>query len=544
MKSRICGIGLRIVREESGQSLLLALIVVMALTISTAGLITFMQSNESSFGRDRSSTRALSVAEAGIQNASSIISQYDDATDVAVGTRLPPGTAWNAYTERGGAATGTCSSSGAPSAAGEGCWSATKTTASGTNQKATWLITAISKSAVGGVTRKVEAKIGALPPLTVTLPIFGYALYVGGSGSPPTGTVCANNDSVNNTYIGGGFTATGNFWVGNNLCLSGNNSITLPSDNYYTLYVGGGIKVQGSAKIADPGPPPLKLKSATVVNGCNDNSGSVSCSTTNRSQTYAYTYNQGSSFTQASLKPPIDWTVWTAANWNSSIACSGLSSNNVFEKSSESYTNPVPTRTLTLDNGGTAYLCYFSDSAGNFVGSIAYTTGASSILTISGKVFMNANLDLTSNIRYQGNGTLYVNGTVNDKQAVCGYPTTPGGTACAGSWDQRLANIEIVAMNAGNCASTQTTPCTATGWSVTGNGEFDGIAFVRGALTGTGNGGSTANFKGPVLTDFVDKLNGGGGLYFPSDPPTGSEGVTQTPQPWALIPGTWRQLTN
>ena len=41
---------------ESGQSLVLALVVVLALTVSTAGLVTYLTSNEGSFSRDRDAT--------------------------------------------------------------------------------------------------------------------------------------------------------------------------------------------------------------------------------------------------------------------------------------------------------------------------------------------------------------------------------------------------------------------------------------------------------------------------------------------------------
>ena len=46
------------------------------------------------------------------------------------------------------------------------------------------------------------------------------------------------------------------------------------------------------------------------------------------------------------------------------------------------------------------------------------------------------------------------------------------------------------------------------------------------------------------LMGALNQINGGGGLYYPSDPPAGSEGQTQVPQPWTLIPGSWIQHTN
>ena len=57
-----------LIRGEEGQSLVVALVLVSALTISIAGIITFTTSNERSFGRDRVSDRALAAAEAGLAN--------------------------------------------------------------------------------------------------------------------------------------------------------------------------------------------------------------------------------------------------------------------------------------------------------------------------------------------------------------------------------------------------------------------------------------------------------------------------------------------
>ena len=75
-----------LIRGEEGQSLIVALILVSALTISIAGVITFMGSNESSAGRDRHVVRALDVAEAGLSNAMSVIAANDPTNDPVEGT--------------------------------------------------------------------------------------------------------------------------------------------------------------------------------------------------------------------------------------------------------------------------------------------------------------------------------------------------------------------------------------------------------------------------------------------------------------------------
>src|ERR1041385_8976400 len=66
---------------EAGQTLVLALIVMAALTITTAGVITFMTSNETSSGRDRQVVSALSSAEAGLSNGISWVIKNDSSND-------------------------------------------------------------------------------------------------------------------------------------------------------------------------------------------------------------------------------------------------------------------------------------------------------------------------------------------------------------------------------------------------------------------------------------------------------------------------------
>src|SRR5690242_6624100 len=57
---------LRKLGSESGQSLVLAMIVMSALTISIGALVSFTTGNEKQFSRDRDSARAFHVAEAGV----------------------------------------------------------------------------------------------------------------------------------------------------------------------------------------------------------------------------------------------------------------------------------------------------------------------------------------------------------------------------------------------------------------------------------------------------------------------------------------------
>src|SRR6059058_5802002 len=70
--------------EESGFALVLALLVVAALSIATASTITLVTSNESAVGRDRQEERAFNIAEAGLNEAISYLSTQDTLSLSAV----------------------------------------------------------------------------------------------------------------------------------------------------------------------------------------------------------------------------------------------------------------------------------------------------------------------------------------------------------------------------------------------------------------------------------------------------------------------------
>src|SRR6476660_5223696 len=80
----------QLLRSECGQSLILAMIVMSALTISIGALISLNTGNEHQFGRDLQSTRAFHVAEAGVKNGLSLIVTNDAGDGSPVGTSLGP----------------------------------------------------------------------------------------------------------------------------------------------------------------------------------------------------------------------------------------------------------------------------------------------------------------------------------------------------------------------------------------------------------------------------------------------------------------------
>src|SRR5689334_19064900 len=89
-----------VVREEHGVSLVLALLITAALSISTAALATLITSNEHAFGRDRQETLAFNTAEAGLNYAISYLAQTTDPNgSAAIGTQEPSQGSYTAFTD-------------------------------------------------------------------------------------------------------------------------------------------------------------------------------------------------------------------------------------------------------------------------------------------------------------------------------------------------------------------------------------------------------------------------------------------------------------
>ena len=119
--------------DESGLALVLALLIVAALSITTAAMIMLVTSNETSVGRDRQEERAFNVAEAGLNEAVSYLSNQNT---LSISSVAPTNFSLDS---------------------GSGQWEATKT--SSTTTVDTW--TLYSKATVGKTSRKVSVQLAA-----------------------------------------------------------------------------------------------------------------------------------------------------------------------------------------------------------------------------------------------------------------------------------------------------------------------------------------------------------------------------------------------
>ncbi len=499
--------------DERGISLVLSLLVVAALSISTAALAQLVTSNEHAFGRDRQETLAFNTAEAGLNYGVSTLAQSIDPTGVATaGTTSGSSSAANAY----------------PAGTGNGGWWAEKL------DPTTWRIWATGTSPTGKVIREVSVKVKSVTAPGTVIPAstaWTYGLFVGNPGAScftPTG-------SANLTI---------SIYVKGCIDLSGNVGIAEPSTSS-----GGTVKVyaettlkfsSGSAQI---GANNKRVYSVIAPLGCTGKSGNI-CSAGsigppdtrgNTSKVYAQNYVGPS---QNIPKPPMnpDTDAYVKGDWanpNCSTGSFTFDNDSVRNKSLGSVDLfPAASYTCSVWNPGhTAY-----------VGTLSWNK-TTKVLTGSGLIFVDGDLQLNSNTAtsYPA-GTflsLYVDGTVqmNGTAAFCGPPSVPSGSTCTTTpkWQGTSGAIAITAVNALGNANPL-----AVGWKANGTVYYDVAAYVVGQYWTNGNSGIT----GPVICDTAS-VSGSGSQTDVSSPPPDTAGSTTTSPgttQWGVIPASWQQL--
>lgn len=539
-------------RSEDGISLILSIIVVAVLTIGTAATITAVNSNEHAFGRDRQVNRALNVAEAGLNAGVDALKALP-----ATATSLPD-------------TSGTTD---------QGSWSytSTRTQDSSNPDLYYWTITSTGISPDGEVTRIVSRKVAE----TVThhstsqtihhepSPAYEYGFFLGDPNSD-----CVTVGTGNN--FGGNLSISVSMYVAGSLCWGGSNvSMREPSGSGQTLslYVGKKFKVTGSnaSPIGTGQPAPAACGSgciaqATVVGGCVDTRGNaVVCSSrgdpTKRSNQPGYgsgIYAAAYASTQITIPPPTIDTAWYAnARPGPATGCN----DDPTHPGNAAYMSTYPSgytastfRSALFDNDSTmnsslgtidflnfgSFDCRYYNSSGDLVGRLAWEPGSPGTLTILGTMWIDGNLGFAGQdyAVVQGRGTIYATGTISfsGQANICETPTS--GSPCLGNYDDNQNLLVFAAYNNGSH--------TTTGFTLTGQNTFEGIAFTNGIL----NEGGNATLHGPVLADTAN-MAGNGDARTIHNPPPGSPGsaydetVTESgadTAAWSDVPGSWQQL--
>jgi hypothetical protein len=373
--------------EDRGIALVMALGIMFVLSATVISAISYASSNSRSAAHSNASTKALALAEAGLNNARATLWAAPDPRDP---TAVPEQT----VTLENGTVTYSGSYLDADSV-----WTLTGT---GTVPNPTG-----GAPIVRTVTARVVVTTGSEG--SENLAVWNY-LY------SDTTSGCMN--LANNAVI------SVPLYVRGNLCLT-NNAVITGSP----LQVGGTLDTQANgARVGSSGSP---IADARLAGGCTGGSPNPHpC--TSADKVYATSLTQT---TQGLVKPPADFDTWyEQASPGPSNACTTGSFPGGFDNDG-TLNGSLGTVDLTPL---TAYDCQVVGG-----GRIAWTPGDPGTLQVSGTILFDGGLSFGANEAavYQGRATIYANGTITFANAstLCGVST------CDTAWDTNANLLVLVA---------------------------------------------------------------------------------------------------
>jgi hypothetical protein len=502
----------QLTRSENGQSLVLAMIVMSALTISIGALVSFTTGNEAQFSRDRESARAFHAAEAGVNNGLSIIVNNDDNDVQPVGTTLGPYPISSSST-----CTSNCNLDGATGTYTLTKYAATSTQCAQTAGTASscWVITGTALSPNGKIRRTLQETAHWVVANNTVPEVFNYGLVVDNQGA-----ACVDTHGTVPLVIK-------DVWISGDFCPAGNVSFMPPAAHTGSIYIGGVYQGRNNTNIGTSAVP---YATADIVGGCQVQNTSQICSDSANSGVWS---DGPPTVDPSDLSLPSINPVQTygLGNWSSPQCSQGS-----FTFDSDSTVNGT-TPTTTLMPTGASFDCTVN-GAGGPVGHLKWDA-ATQQLSISGTIWIDGDVDLTNSGTYikdsvitgANGGTIFVNGTVSGASniTICG----PAGSAvatgygCPTTWDPSQGMLGLVVVNPNNLP---------TAFDRNGNGELDLTLLVNQGYANTG--GTTV--MGPVMADTAT-VGGNGGSIVPTAPPTGFPNTTVTQATWVVQPGSWKQ---
>jgi hypothetical protein len=372
----------RLRTDESGVALVMAVGILAVLMIMGGSLVYYAGSNVTSAERSADDTRALGLAEAGMNYARSILW---NAADPTVSTAVPSGT----LTLEGG----TVSYDGTYDSVAK-TWTLTGT---GTH--------ASPIAGAAAISRSVSSQV---------------VITDGGAWDPAWGYLFADTSGCTN--LQNNLVLDAPVYVRGDLCME--NSALITSD---LVQVRGKVQIKNSASIGTSSDP---VQDVQIAGGCRypwNGSYVTPCGASQ--QVYRVDF---SSTVPNILKPAVNLSHWydNAKPGPKSTVCTTGSFPGQFDNNT----------TLDRSNGtqnifpNTAYDCQVKDGSGNLLGRIAYTPGSPGSFVIDGVVFFDGKLELAGNrdVVYSGRGTIYA----SDEITVENYVRLCPDAACdPAAWD-------------------------------------------------------------------------------------------------------------
>jgi hypothetical protein len=495
---------LRRLRDESGIALVMALMVMFVLTIVTTSVIFYSTSNQHSSQLSLTRDGSYRMAEAGINNAMSVLGSPPDlvtgignnALDPNVFCGLPTASSTPPVPGRTYASLSPCTIKDTYSN-GYTIWTGTLSSVAGTP---TWLITStgyvqntdIAASTPVYSTRKLTVSVTVHPTLTQPLntPVWNY-IYATKPASSPASTC---DESLTQSV-----TVSSPFYVEGNLCLFNTSSITRGP-----LVVKGRLTMNNTSKNF-AGTSAVPLSDAHILNGCTASTTHTPCQNNGVDNVYASVLD---GLAPTGLTPPTpNYDNWYLnSNPGPYFPCQTMSGQAPL--SPLTFDNPVDTNVADTDaqklafqnnnlatqdlTPGYDYRCQTNS------GELSWNN-TTKVLTIKGTMYIDGSVAIQNGAvnRYTGQGVIYLGGTLFMKNSsLCGAVFNG---ACdlrglqsspAQGWDPNAALICFVAKGIG------------TGGLVSPGISAQFVsANLQGAVYAAGNIdiGTTSNVDGPMV---------------------------------------------
>jgi hypothetical protein len=493
----------RLVRDERGIALVLALAIMLAFGVATTSVIAYTMSNSTEASTSSASQVAYNLADAGLSRAIAILQDPANSGRLMDSTLLattpttgklsswanPAGTTW-AYSE------GTARA-----------WGTLQTITFGTLSKGVWRVTATGTApyAAGGRTQSITRKVSEDVPVdwqtqqTLTTNAWHYVY------SWKTGTPC-DESIYNNT------TVKSSFYVNGNLCLQTPSGIegtgtSVPVD----LIVRGYVNLNSNADIGKTKP----LSSVTIQGGCynafSSYSTGVSPNICGKPKGYEIYPTASPTLTTPVPRPVADFVGWYA--WSKPGPLNPCDPT----KSSAPATWPTFDNNTVRDNSlptvvdltpATGYTCKIDDK-----NLISWNPGTKK-LTVIGTIYIDGSVTSSSSpVDYDGSGAVYASGTFLLKNVTfCAIPKT-NNSCDETTWGSQTSPADLLVFATDGVSTGGSSPADQV---PVGDGiEIKGSSF-QGALYGTHiiESDTTSSTQAPMVSE-TEIISQHGGTPFP-----------------------------
>jgi Tfp pilus assembly protein PilX len=500
----------RVMANEQGFALVIALAVTVVFSMTVVTVIESASSNSRSSDRSKGRVSAYTLAEAGINNAASILSKsnpYDEHLLHPQGSYQPADCASPPANPTGATLLGnTCSPySWTYDGGTTTMWGWFDMTSS------SWTITST------GTVRNAFASASTQRTLTATVHVRAEASQINVVAAWNYVFVKDTTPNVCNVTLDNTTTLSSSLYVEGNLCFKNSAGVSEPdpTDPVFLEVRGKLVWLSGASKGVGSASPLQTITSAKIGGGCT--TGSVAntahtCSPSSPTNDYFYVKSGGYSTTAPAINAPV----LTSADWDGyyqNATISRMKPCNTGGLPGTSFDNDT-TRNTSLPStfvltAGSNYTCQTTVN-GKVVGELDWNS-STRILQVRGTVFIDGNLSIDGVVKYRGvnaNGAhpagtdgsdgeggmmvMYVSGTVSmtNTGVFCGWNMTNDTSAYSG----------------GTCDFSAWTPGTSMFMFIAGGGvTLNQGSYVQGAIYTGGSVtlGQSAQTEGPIIAGSI-----------------------------------------